>query len=690
MDFARLRRAWSGDGGRILLRATTLLLIAAAWLSTLPTDIVIANDPLPDPTGTFSGILQLLDDSGEFVVAWHTWGVTHAPGYPLLSLVANLGTRLLDPLRLYPATAAHLLSFFFALGALVLMVWPLHRLDGSGTAVAAAYLLPAFGILVWLYAVVAEAYAFGLLLAFAALTLAWETGREPTRRKLWLLGLLFGLAVGHHRTLVFLAPALWAAIWPARRLGWRAWLGALALAAASLLVYLYLPLVAWAGSPWVYGRSPTTWAGFSDAFFAREYSARLAPPTTWPEIVAALDGRLRFLAQEMTLPGLLAGLTGLLLALAHAQTRHLGGVLLLAFCAYWLAPVSQGLLIRSYMMILVASLTLAVAWGAGLIALGHWQRWLSFGGMLLTVAIALNAWRDHHDYILFHTKDEMGRQIIAAASELPEERPLVGDVWGPRFFPLAFGKWVSGELAHIHLLDLRADLSGLPAETPPLLFVNQHTMYAIAPDRWREKYGPSVSFNSQGAQMIAIRPTAVIAPIDPHPLAATPEIQLLRATATLSADGALLVELLWQATQPPARDYSVFVHVTDRAQILGPEDLLAQGDRLHPVAGFYPTSAWRAGEQVQDNYLILLPTDRAAQKVVVGLYTVAADGRFTNYLSYEMPINQHLLSRLSRPPGQFVGPDGAETRPFIATKIRPRHLTLTILRIAELKGNYLG
>lgn len=622
----------------MLLPAIVLLLIAAVWLYALPTDIVIANDPLPDPTGAFSGILQLLDDSGEFVVAWHTWGVTHAPGYPLLSLVANLGTRLLDPLRLYPATAAHLLSFFFALGALALMAWPLRRLDSGGTAVAAAYLLPAFGILVWLYAVVAEAYAFGLLLAFAALALAWATGEQPTRGKLWLLGLLFGLGVGHHRTLLFLAPALLAAAWPARRLGWRTWLGAAALAAASLLVYLYLPLVAWAGSPWVYGRSPTTWAGFSDAFFAREYSARLAPPTTLPEIGAALYGRLRYLAQEMTLPGLIVGLSGFLPGLAHAQTRRLSGVLLLAFCAYWLAPVSQGLLIRSYMMILVASLTLAAAWGVGLIALAHWQRWLPVGGLLLTAAIALNALRSHHDYVLFHTKDETGRQIIAAASELPGERPFVGDVWGPRFFPLAFGKWVSGELAHIHLLDLRADLSGLPQETPPLLFVNQHTLYAIAPERWREKYGTAVSLNSQGAQMIAIRPTAVLAPIDPHPLAATTEIQLLRATATLRADGALLVELLWQATQPPTRNYSVFVHVTDRAQILGPDDLLAQGDRLHPVAGFYPTSGWRIGEQVQDNYLIPLPTDRAAQKVVVGLYTVAADGRFTNYLSHEMPV----------------------------------------------------
>jgi hypothetical protein len=148
------------------LPAIALLLIVAVWLHSLPTQITAVNDPLPDPTGEFTGLLQLIDDSGEFIVAWHTWGVVHAPGYPLLSLLANLWTRLIDPLRLYPATVANLLSFFMALGALVLMARPLAQLNRSGTAVAAAFLLPAFGILVWMYAVVAEAYAFGLLLVF--------------------------------------------------------------------------------------------------------------------------------------------------------------------------------------------------------------------------------------------------------------------------------------------------------------------------------------------------------------------------------------------------------------------------------------------------------------------------------------------------------------------------------------------
>jgi hypothetical protein len=620
-----------------VLPALALLLIAVVWLHSLPTQITAVNDPLPDPTGEFTGLLQLIDDSGEFIVAWHTWGVVHAPGYPLLSLLANLWTRLIDPLRLYPAAAANLLSFFAAFGAFVLMVRPFAQWDRSGTAVAAALLLPAFGILVWMYAVVAEAYAFGLLLAFGLILLALALGEYPTKRRLLLLGLLFGLAVGHHRTLVFLGPALLVAAWPALKLGWRVWLGAAVLSAASLLIYLYLPLVAWAGSPWIYGRSPITWIGFTDAFFAREYSYRLLPPTSRPEIGMMLSGRLQYLAQEMSSLGLAVGLLGFVPGLIQTQTRRLAGVLLLAFCGYWLAPVSQGLLIRSYMMILVASLTLAAAWGVGLVALGRWQRWLPPLGLLLTIGIAWHNVTTNQAYILFHTKDETGQQLIRDAAVLPGERPLVGEIWSPRFFPLAYGQLVTGELSHVELVDLRADLSGLPDERPELIFVSRDVLYVAPPDQWRDTYGTVVSLGSHGQRMVAIRPSPVIAPLDPQPLAASEEMQLVAGTADLLDDGTLAVQLLWQATRLPTRDYSVFVHVTDQAHILGPDDLMVQQDNIHPVSGFYPTTHWRSGELVQDKYHIPLPPERTLTKVIVGLYTVEADGRFTNHLTYELP-----------------------------------------------------
>ena len=77
-------------GRRGAASALALAAVACMWATTLQTRMGSANDPAPAAAGIVG---PLMDDSGEFVVAWHTWGVTHPPGYPLLGLVGNLGVR---------------------------------------------------------------------------------------------------------------------------------------------------------------------------------------------------------------------------------------------------------------------------------------------------------------------------------------------------------------------------------------------------------------------------------------------------------------------------------------------------------------------------------------------------------------------------------------------------------------------
>lgn len=67
--------------------------------------------------------------------------------------------------------------------------------------------------------------------------------------------------------------------------------------------------------------------------------------------------------------------------------------------------------------------------------------------------------------------------------------------------------------------------------------------------------------------------------------------------------------LYWQAERPPGDSYTVFVHALDAGG-----QLIGQADGL-PVMGHYPTSAWRAGELVQDSRPV-----PAAQQYRVGLY----------------------------------------------------------------------
>jgi hypothetical protein len=72
--------------------------------------------------------------------------------------------------------------------------------------------------------------------------------------------------------------------------------------------------------------------------------------------------------------------------------------------------------------------------------------------------------------------------------------------------------------------------------------------------------------------------------------------------STASPGEYLPVTLYWQALQPIAEDYSVFVHLHGLESTLP----LAQVD-VYPVDGSYPTSWWKTGEIIQDR--ILVPID---------------------------------------------------------------------------------
>ncbi len=83
------------------------------------------------------------------------------------------------------------------------------------------------------------------------------------------------------------------------------------------------------------------------------------------------------------------------------------------------------------------------------------------------------------------------------------------------------------------------------------------------------------------------------------------------------------LELIWQAAAQPTADYTVFVHV------LRPDGTCCawQSDAM-PRAGAYPTSRWRPGEVVVDQFEIELPGDVTAGEyaIEVGLY-LAETGR---------------------------------------------------------------
>ncbi|MHB0859244.1 MAG: hypothetical protein ACYC5M_16960 [Anaerolineae bacterium] len=96
--------------------------------------------------------------------------------------------------------------------------------------------------------------------------------------------------------------------------------------------------------------------------------------------------------------------------------------------------------------------------------------------------------------------------------------------------------------------------------------------------------------------------------------------------ANATAGGALRLTLLWQPSTHLADDYTVFVHLLDKEG-----EIATQLDE-QPLAGDYPTYMWQIDEQIQDQHVLVLPTDLQAgtYRVRVGLYVLET--------GYRLPI----------------------------------------------------
>ena len=83
------------------------------------------------------------------------------------------------------------------------------------------------------------------------------------------------------------------------------------------------------------------------------------------------------------------------------------------------------------------------------------------------------------------------------------------------------------------------------------------------------------------------------------------------------------MRLFWQANEEIKTDYTVFVH------LIGPDgQIVSQADQ-QPLAGFLPTTFWRPGEIVADDYSLQLPPDAplGTYQLFVGMYDLTTGQR---------------------------------------------------------------
>jgi tetratricopeptide (TPR) repeat protein len=255
-------------------------------------------------------------DAAELATAGATFGIPHPPGYPLLTLLSNLWTRLL-PLG-DVAWRINLLSAISAAGAAALLAGLLRRVQAGAMAASAAGLGLGLGLSFWSQALISEVYAFDMLLATVTLVLAHRAGQRQSLGACAMALLSFGLWVGHRNVNLLFLPAVlllaWPGLWPQLR-HLRAWPALAAALLAPLLVLLYLPLAS-AADPKLDTGDPETWSRLVEMVKADVYRQYLFAGDWWQNLKLILSG----LPRELGLGLLLAPLGA---ALAWRQQRRL-------------------------------------------------------------------------------------------------------------------------------------------------------------------------------------------------------------------------------------------------------------------------------------------------------------------------------------------------------------------------------
>jgi Protein of unknown function (DUF2723) len=529
------------------------------------------------------------------------------------------------------------------LGLFVLLCeWRLSPPIAAGTVFLLALLFP-----FWYYASVAELYAMIMALIVLTFLIAarWQIDRRP--RYLIALAFVFGLAVGHHRLAVVAAPALAIYTGPLIISTIRQ-RPILVLAAGlslclSLLIYIYLPLRA--GSAWVYG-DPSTWGGLWRIITAQEYNAIIRPTSTMAAFANEVSHSIGVLSDAVTWPILITGAAGLAIGIAtRAYRRAALSLMIFAITAIaFVSILSQAIFTPKALM----PAMLALVPGVGILlqiltARSRLAQWIA-GVAVVAGALGLIALNGPAIWSITH--DPYGRElidrVISAQLDQVSARPVVFSIWGRDYFALAYAHSVTGELSKVDQVDSHADVKTLIDDGQSMYVLPAALYYERRSTDWWDKRLGRAYLSSYTGELVHISDQPILSendlPPDRHSVPMGSSIVLRAWQVRSIGANQWQVTLYWQALAKPDRDYSVFVHASDRDVIDSPDAIIAQADSDAPVYGWYPTSNWSPNEIIRDDHVLVVPADRVLKTIAVGLYYQDESGAFHNLGQQVIPI----------------------------------------------------
>ncbi|MCE2490390.1 MAG: DUF2723 domain-containing protein [Anaerolineae bacterium] len=557
-------------------------------------------------------------DVGETLIVLNEWGSLHPTGYPLFVISGSALTAIMRNMGFTALVAPALVSLLWGMLALRLLYMLALRLAFTPLLAAGAVFLFGLTRTVWIHNVIAEIYSFNLLLLLLLLYLTF-TPKSGTRQ-LYLLALVGGIALGHHRAFLTLIPPLLYALWPVLRGSGKRMpkllLASLLLGLAGFLPYLWPLLRARAGAGWVYG-APTALSDLSDVVFASEYSRFIGLPATLPDLLRNVQQVNDVIIRELSLPGILLGCAGLLLA-SLAGRRSARTIMLVALCA-WLFHAG---FYRDILSALILPITLSLVFGWLFLADALHKTRLGFPAapvilVLAVLAPSIQLLGQNQPFVRQLTSDPAGLETIAALEAAPAGSTVML-AWGPRYLAASSAQLYLDRLDEIALVDHNADMEAAFLSnnlmTPNFTFFNQPQEW------WESRLGQPVWLEGAGPGLVRLRPAPVIRDAGHHGITD-------HDTRVHCSTPELVLEVLWNAGEnPPPNDFSVFVKT-----FAADGKLLAQGDQFAPVYGLRPTSKWLENEQVLDFYPVKVTPDNV-YRVEYGLYRSEADGNFQNVL----------------------------------------------------------
>ncbi|MCL5434879.1 MAG: DUF2723 domain-containing protein [Patescibacteria group bacterium] len=188
-------------------------------------------------------------DVGDIVTSAKVMGVPHPSGYPLITFLGFLLTRINF---LTPAFMVGLISVFSSSIAVVIFYYLSLKLTKNKLISIVCSLILAFNYLFWFYAEIAEVFALNNFFTVSLILFAYLYYKYKKNKHLYALALLAGFSLTNNYIIAFLFPSiliLLAANYKNFLFKPKILLTCLFLFLAGLSLYIYIPIASFSNPP---------------------------------------------------------------------------------------------------------------------------------------------------------------------------------------------------------------------------------------------------------------------------------------------------------------------------------------------------------------------------------------------------------------------------------------------------------